>query len=822
MIVTLSLDGKIHSAQLTERVRKIDANRIQYSTDCPQMPKEQSYRLLISALKALLFLFFSTFLTLSRAADFGRLTVLSSLGQPLRAEVELSGVSPEEAASLVVRLAPEEAYKRSGMDYTALLRSLNISVEKADDRNFVSIRSAQPIREPYIGVLLELAVNNERRGREFAITLDPAEWTNLRAAPLSATAFRERVAQQQQSGRQSSQALSAEVVTPASVMGEKEAGPESAGTTYVVVRGDSLSKIAARLGYRNISLEQMLVALYRSNPDAFLDKNMNLLRKGAKLSIPPTDSAAGVTQEEAQQVVKLHAANFREYSRKLAGMAEKSAPGVVAKTGPVAEGKISASVKEPPTPVSQSPDRLELSRAGTAQASAGISAEEKIAMKRAIEDANRRITDLEKNVSELRSLLEVVSKGGHALTSPAQTAPDKETGKLQPDKTEAASPQTATGTTDKAPSGEKKEGLSADQTLGKAEGKADTLQKKQDEESEEYDQDGQPVKKQGLLYKFKNNIIWQIVAGVIGACLVLIVFMMRSRGKKPPEPARPAPVASPPVEKKEEEVNPNIISGRDFLENLTAAQAREPEEEDDEEDIREIEEAPHAEADPEPEPVLQTEPEPVPEEPAAEPEVAVVQPEVEEEPEVEPEAPEEVVAEESQPEPENTAPEITVPEEAVAEPESAPEPEPEPEPVPEGPAVEPEVLETSAGESDLLVEDDVALRLDDHDAPADEQEEAVADAAADVAEPHPLELDLSDISPVQGEAHDEDVASDDKPVADSGTQEPVNAEMAAKLELALAYMDMKDKEGARELLEEVIERGTPQQIIEAKQAMQYL
>lgn len=46
--------------------------------------------------------------------------------------------------------------------------------------------------------------------------------------------------------------------------------------------------------------------------------------------------------------------------------------------------------------------------------------------------------------------------------------------------------------------------------------------------------------------------------------------------------------------------------------------------------------------------------------------------------------------------------------------------------------------------------------------------------------------------------------------------------MAAKLELALAYMDMKDKEGARELLEEVIERGTEKQAFEARQALDYL
>ncbi|MDP0919704.1 FimV/HubP family polar landmark protein, partial [Klebsiella pneumoniae] len=55
----------------------------------------------------------------------------------------------------------------------------------------------------------------------------------------------------------------------------------SPASEYTVRPGDSLSKVAARTQVSGISLDQMLVGLFRNNPDAFIDGNMNLLKAGA-------------------------------------------------------------------------------------------------------------------------------------------------------------------------------------------------------------------------------------------------------------------------------------------------------------------------------------------------------------------------------------------------------------------------------------------------------------------------------------------------------------------------------------------------------------
>jgi FimV-like protein len=647
------------------------------------------------------------------------------------------------------------------MDYTAFLQSLSLSVEKEEDRYFVRIRSAQPVNEPYIGVLLELSANGERKGREYAITLDPGEWTNLRAAPLSTAASMQRLSRQQRIGRQSA-AASSTAARPATVIGSQESHSlkEAGATEYVVSRGDSLSKIAGRLGNRSVSLEQMLVVLYRNNPTAFLDNNMNLLREGAVLSIPKADAANPVSQRDARRMVRLHATHFRRYSQKLAAMVQKSAPGITP-TGTDMEGKVFASVREQPGSISKRPDRLELSKANPEAQQGGMTPEEKLAMNKAIEDANARITELEKNVDELRKLLAIVSKNG--VTPVASVASPEKTEKPEEAKSREAEGQA--NVTDKEKAGLEKEGINADQTLAGAAAETKASEKKKDKDDEdEGDKDGEK-KKSDFLHNLKNNTVWHVAIGAIMALLALLGLVSRSRSKKPPAPVS-RPVVVPPPPKEVREVNPNIISGRDYLENLP------PEEiEDDSDDEAPLSSIAITDRDDDEilEGIIDTPAEMI--ELKEMPQAQEAQAEQGEEPE------------ESERDSEPETEEIFV--------EEMPE-------VLETP-VEPEVKEetASAGDDDVM----------------EEETEAGADTM-------PLDLNLSDITP-EPEVADEvtsDMASSTKPET-GGVH---NAEMAAKLELALAYMDMKDKEGARELLEEVIARGTPQQAEEATQMMQYL
>src|SRR5512143_4020110 len=84
------------------------------------------------------------------AAGLGRLTVLSGLGQPLSAELELTATR-EELASMNARLAPTEAFKQAGVEFAPVLAGIKLNIAKrADGKSYVKLSSERPISEPFI------------------------------------------------------------------------------------------------------------------------------------------------------------------------------------------------------------------------------------------------------------------------------------------------------------------------------------------------------------------------------------------------------------------------------------------------------------------------------------------------------------------------------------------------------------------------------------------------------------------------------------------------------------------------------------------------
>jgi len=110
----------------------------------------------------------------AHSAGLGRITVQSALGQPLRAEVEVTAVSREEAASLAVRLASSAAFRQANLDFNAALSRLRMTLERRGDSGFVvRISSPTPVNEPYLDLLIELTSATGRVLREYTILLDP-------------------------------------------------------------------------------------------------------------------------------------------------------------------------------------------------------------------------------------------------------------------------------------------------------------------------------------------------------------------------------------------------------------------------------------------------------------------------------------------------------------------------------------------------------------------------------------------------------------------------------------------------------------------------
>lgn len=351
------------------------------------------------------------------AAGLGKLTVLSALGQPLRAEIELTAVSADEASGLVAKLAPAEAFRLANIEFNPALLSLRFEVEQRNGRQFIRISSSQAVNEPFVDMLLELNWTGGRLVREYTFLLDPAELRSTQspqvAAPVEAPARAAPAAPRPTPA--ASRPASAAAPAPAPAPAPARPAP-AASSEYAVRGGDNLTRIAARIKPVDVSLDMMLVALYRANPEAFAGNNMNRLKSGRILAVPETEAirSGGVAPAEAREIVVAHAADFSAYRSKLAGQVATSAPAKEPEASQNSAGKISAKVEEKATAANAAKDQLKLSKAAPAAATQGQTAvagvEDKIAQEKQLAEAADRVRQLEKNVIDLEQLMAVKAK----------------------------------------------------------------------------------------------------------------------------------------------------------------------------------------------------------------------------------------------------------------------------------------------------------------------------------------------------------------------------------------------------------------------------
>jgi pilus assembly protein FimV len=108
------------------------------------------------------------------ALGLGRLTVQSALGETLKAEVDVTSITAEEAATLRLRVAPPDAYRAAGVDYNAALSSAQVqAVRRPDGRTVLRITGDRPVTEPFVDVIIEATWATGRLVREYTLLLDP-------------------------------------------------------------------------------------------------------------------------------------------------------------------------------------------------------------------------------------------------------------------------------------------------------------------------------------------------------------------------------------------------------------------------------------------------------------------------------------------------------------------------------------------------------------------------------------------------------------------------------------------------------------------------
>lgn len=366
----------------------------------------------------------------AHALALGRITVQSALGEPLRAEIDITDIRPEEASSLKAGVAPPDTFKAAGLEYGSVAAGVEISLQRrADGRAFLRLSSSKPVTEPFVDLILEANWANGRITRDYTMLFDPpalrsagagavAPTAPILSRPLPAAPPAKGIASiPYSSGSSGSSGTSSRAATrPAPVAKAPPASLEkvpAGGDKQVTVKaGDTAGKIAAQNKPASVSLDQMLVALLRSNPDAFIGGNVNRVKSGAVLDIPSAETANAISASDANQTIIAQSKDFNTFRRKLAeGVPTTQTAGADRQAG----GKVQAKVEDR-APASATPDKLTLSK-GAVQGKPASATEDKIAKERQAKEASARVAELSKNINDLNKL-----GGAPSAAAPAPSA----------------------------------------------------------------------------------------------------------------------------------------------------------------------------------------------------------------------------------------------------------------------------------------------------------------------------------------------------------------------------------------------------------------
>ena len=355
------------------------------------------------------------------ALALGRLNVLSTLGEPLRAEIEVTEISAAEAEGLRVNIGSPESFRTAGIIYSAALADVRAVLQKrADGRYVVRLNGSRSMNDPFLDLLLEANWSSGRIIRDYTVLLDPPA-TAKATAPVNPNPVQITPAPPQRPTRPlSPPSVAVAPVMPAAPVPKSRPAPTSpavsaalqtrAGDQVTAQRGDTASKIATAYKPADVSLDQMLVALLRGNPDAFTNGNVNRLKAGAILSVPGDSQVRTATPDEASRIVRAQSNDFGDYRRRLA---ENAPTPRTEGTERQASGKLQASVEERNASAA-SPDRLKISQ-GSATA---MAADEKLAQTRQAQATSSRADELAKNLNDLKNLQSASS----AATPPVASA----------------------------------------------------------------------------------------------------------------------------------------------------------------------------------------------------------------------------------------------------------------------------------------------------------------------------------------------------------------------------------------------------------------
>jgi FimV-like protein len=344
------------------------------------------------------------------ALQVNQAVLISRIGEPLQLEFLVTDVSEAEEKSLKINLADILVYQSTQIKRVAGLDDIKFEFTKQSEGKYkVRASGTQPITDERADLIVDFDWATGRRFINIGLNLQmpPVSTTAAPAAPAADTQAEQPVTSPAPPASQPEQAAIAP--TPSS---EKTAVPspeqptapaaastdtdsavsQSTASQVQIQQGDTAGKLLQGLATREISLDQLLLAMLHNNPDAFVASNVNRLKAGALVTLPTADEAATFDRQQARESIQLQASDFNAYRTSLGYSAPVSSQTSASKRESSGKLKGEVTQKEKP-PV----DELTLSKPGDSEA-------EKLSKKLQEEESAKQAKEVSDNLSQLGRL----------------------------------------------------------------------------------------------------------------------------------------------------------------------------------------------------------------------------------------------------------------------------------------------------------------------------------------------------------------------------------------------------------------------------------
>tara|TARA_B100001173_G_scaffold308664_1_gene319406 strand:- start:11 stop:1540 length:1530 start_codon:yes stop_codon:yes gene_type:complete len=264
--------------------------------------------------KLTIFLFYFIFISQNLfALQLGKINVSSKQDEPLSAVIDVIFSKNDKAQNLKPAIASKENYDANGISRLPIHSDIKITLEESQKGAKIYLTSEEIVKDPFLDLLIQIDSEKGRVYREYTILLDPPSPKVIKKDEAEKKSDKiEKAVLKKEEVSLPEKLPEKKIQPPKEIVAKKEIVSEEPKSESVKpkkkyvksVSGKTLYQIARENKPSGVTIEQMVLGIFKINPNAFSQNNVNTLIKNKRLKLPTLDYFDNHTHIEARKILR--------------------------------------------------------------------------------------------------------------------------------------------------------------------------------------------------------------------------------------------------------------------------------------------------------------------------------------------------------------------------------------------------------------------------------------------------------------------------------------------------------------------------------------